>query len=181
MIKHTLATIVLFAALAAPLAAETLVRSTTQIEQLPVQGITLAMTSKEAFETLLSSGFKAGDLRTYEDWDSDGVEFVRGQYGSPDGHSSVFFRRKGERIVTISETFNSPGRPIDAQAAIRAVRKQLSIQEESKKCKAAAAHSGFCEVRDSDDPGQTTVSYTLQILSVMRIVTTSRPKELSLH
>ncbi|MGD2015477.1 MAG: hypothetical protein PVI94_17510 [Desulfobacterales bacterium] len=181
MIIRILTTILLFAILATPLAAEILVRSTTQLEQLPVQGITLSMVPKEAFETLLSAGFKAGDLRTYEDWKSDGVEFVRGRYGSPNGHSSVSFSRRGERIITISETFHSPGNPIDAQAAIKSVREQLSIQEDSNKCRATATHSGLCEVQDSDDPGQATILYKLQILSVMRLMTISRPKELSQH
>jgi hypothetical protein len=181
MIIRILTTVLLFAVLATPLAAEVLVRSTTQLEQLPVQGITLSMIPKEAFETLLSAGFKAGDLRTYEDWESDGVEFVRGQYGNPNGHSSVSFSRRGERIVAISETFNSPGKPIDAQAAIETVREQLSIQEDSNKCRSTATHSGLCEVQDSDDPGQTTISFKLQILSVMRLITISRPKELAQH
>jgi hypothetical protein len=181
MIIRILTTILLFAILASPLAAEILVRSTIQLEQLPVQGITLSMIPKEAFETLLSAGFKAGDFRTYEDWKSDGVEFVRGRYGSPNGHSSVSFSRRGERIVTISETFNSPGKPIDAQAAIEAVREQLSIQEDSKNCRVTATYSGLCEVQDSDDPGQTAISFKLQILSVMRLITISRPKELSQH
>ena len=42
------------------------------------------MIPKEAIETLLSAGFEAGDLRTYVDCDSDGVEFVHGHYGSPE-------------------------------------------------------------------------------------------------
>lgn len=180
MTTRILATVLLLATLAAPLAAEMLVRSTTQLEQLPVQGITLEMTPKKAFETLLSAGFKAGDLGTYEDWDSDGVEFVRGQYGSPNGHSSVFFSRRGERIVGISETFNSPGKPIDAQAAIEAVRRQLNIPADSKNCKTTATHSGLCEVQDSDDPGQATILFKLQILSIMRLITIHRPKELVL-
>ncbi|MEJ2156973.1 MAG: hypothetical protein P8X96_16680 [Desulfobacteraceae bacterium] len=181
MIIRILTAILLFTALTTPATAEVLVRSTAKIEQLSVQGITLAMTPKEAFETLLSTGFKAGDLHTYEDWDSDGVEFVRGQYGSPSGYSSVSFSRQGDRIVAISETFNSPGKPIDAKAAIEAVREQLSIPEDSNKCKTTASHSGLCEVRDSDNPGKTTISFKLQILSVMRLVTISRPKELLQH
>lgn len=181
MIIRILIMVLLFATLATPLAAELLVRSTTQLEQLPVQGITLEMTPRKAFETLLSSGFKAGNLSTYEDWDSDGVEFVRGKYGSPNGHSSVSFSRRGDRIITISETFNSPGKPIDAQAAIEAVRQQLSIRADSNKCKTTATYLGLCEVQDSDDPRETTILFKLQILSVMRLITISRPKELVSH
>lgn len=181
MTIRILTAILLLAILATPLAAEVLVRSTTQLEQLPVQGIRLSMNPEKAFETLLSAGFNAGGLPTYEDWESDGVEFVRGQYGSPNGHSSVSFSRRGERIIAISETFYSPGKPIDAQAAIETVREQLSIQTDSKKCRVTAARTGLCEVQDSDDPGQTTISFKLQILSVMRLVTISRPKELALN
>ncbi len=178
MRAHLYTVVFLCTVLAMPLAAETLVRSTSQLEQIPVQGITLGMTSKKAFNTLLSSGFKAGNLRSYEDWESDGIEFVRGEYGSPNGHSSVSFSRRGERIITITETFNSPGKPIDAITAIDSVREQLGIPEDSKKCKTMAAHSGLCEVRDADDSDQTTVLFKLQILSTMRLYAISRPKEL---
>ena len=164
--------------LGAPLSAEPLVRSTSQMEELRIQGITLGMTAKEAFDTLRGSGFKAGNLQSYNEWESEGIEFVRGQYGSPEGYSSVTFTRRGELIITISETFNAPGKPIDAKSAIDAVRTQLDIPEDSKKCK-TTAHSGLCEVRDSQDPNEITTSYKLQILSTMRLMTISRPKELA--
>lgn len=163
--------------LATPLSAKTLVRSTSQIEALSVQGIRLGMTAQDAFNTLIESGFKAGNLQSYLDWESDGIEFVRGQYASPEGYSSVVFTRRGERILTISETYNSPGKPIDAQSAIDAVRKQLNISEDSQKCK-TTAHSGLCEISDSEEPDQVNTSYKLQILSTMRLITISRPKEL---
>ncbi len=173
--------ILLCVVLATPLSAEPLVRSSSQLEQVSVQGITLSMTPKKAFETLLSAGFKAGNLHSYEDWDSDGVEFVRGQYGSSSGHSSVTFSRRGMRIYYISETFNSPGNPIDAVTAIDKLREQLGIPADSEKCKTVTAHSGLCEVEDAKDPNEITIFFKLQILSTMRIFTISRPKELVQH
>ena len=167
--------------LATPLLAEPLVRSSSQLEQVPVQGITLSMTPKKAFETLRSAGFMAGNLHSYEDWESDGIEFVRGQYGSSSGHSSVTFSRRGVRIYYISETFNSPGNPIDAETAIGKLREQLDIPAESEKCKTVNAHSGLCEVEDAKDPNDITILFKLQILSTMRIVTITRPKEIVQH
>jgi hypothetical protein len=171
----------LLAVLAMPVAADPIVRSAAELEQLPIQGITLAMTPREAFETLLAAGFRAGDLDGYDDWESDGVEFVRGEYGSPGGHSSVQFSRQGDRIVSISETFNAPGSPIDAVAAIGAVRSQLNIPSDNPMCRTAGDHAGVCEVRDAELGSEASVIFTLQIGAVMRLVSVSRSRELAVR
>jgi len=171
----------LLAVLAVPAVADPLVRSSAQLEQVPIQGITLAMTPRQAFDTLIAAGFRAGDLATYEDWESDGIEFVRGEYGSPSGHSSVQFSRRGERIISISETFNAPGSPIDAIAAIGDVRSQLNIPADNPMCRTAGEHVGVCEVRDAELGSEANVAFTLQIGTVMRLVSISRSKELLAH
>ena len=164
--------------LATPAEAASIVRSAAALEQVPIQGITLAMTPREAFQTLRAAGFQAGSLNRFDDWESDGIEFVRGEYGSPAGHSSVSFTRRGDRIISISETYNAPGSPIDAVAAIQALRDQLTIPADEPLCRTAGDHVGVCEVRDAELGSEANILYTLQIGTVMRLVSISRSNEL---
>lgn len=136
------------------------------------------MTAEKAFDELRSAGFSAGSLNTYTDWDTDGIEFVRGTYGNPDGYSSVSMTRRGDRLVIVSETYNAPGAPLDANAEISAVRNQLGLPADSNRCRANAANGGTCQVHDADRPEDVNIRYTLQILSTMRMVSIARTKEL---
>lgn len=171
-----LATLQLFAASLA--AAQDLVRDAAALEQLEIQGVSLSMTAEQAFDKLRSTGFRAGDLDTYAEWDTDSIEFVRGTYGSPEGHSSVAMTRKGDRLVMIGETYNAPGNPIDAEAAISAVKRQLAIPADSIRCKATSATSGACQIQDAELPEDVNIRHSLQIISTMRIATLTRTKEL---
>ena len=65
----------------APAAAENLVRDSAALEQIEIQGVSLSMTAEQAFDALRSAGFQAGNLDTYADWDSDGIEFVSLNWG----------------------------------------------------------------------------------------------------
>ncbi len=80
----------------------------------------------------------------YRDWQTDGIEFVRGKYGSSEGHSSVVLERRGDRLVHIAETFNRPGAPLDARTEIRAVQQQLGIPADEPRCRVASAQGGTC-------------------------------------
>ncbi len=164
--------------LANPANAQKIVRDKAALEQVAIQGVTLSMTAEEAFNALRRTGFKAGDLDEYADWTTDGIEFVRGNYGSPEGFSSVGMERRGERIVWIGETYNAPGSPLDADAEIGAVRRQLGIAADAKRCKTNDANGGTCEVQDAEDNESVNVVYTLQVLSTMRMVSITRSKEL---
>ncbi|MEM9621414.1 MAG: hypothetical protein AAF993_07175 [Pseudomonadota bacterium] len=174
----SLATLLLLTWLPGLVAAEALIRSTAQLEQLPVQGVTLGMTANEAFTTLRNAGFQAGNLQSYSDWDSNGIEFVRGTYGSPEGYSSVFFSRRGERLTTLRETFNAPGQRIDADAAISAIRQQLGIPADAGRCASKSTTAGYCELYDAEPGPEVTLMYKLQIMPGMRIITISRPREM---
>jgi hypothetical protein len=157
--------------------AENLVSDPAALEQVEIQGISLSMTAEEAFETLREAGYQAGDLDTYADWTTDGVQFVRGIYGSPEGYSDMTMTRRGDRIVQITETFNSPGSPLDANAEIGAVKRQLGLPADSNRCRTNGAN-GSCQVQDADAPEDVNIAYTLQVLSTMRMVGITRTKEL---
>lgn len=153
--------------------------SSRQIEPIPIQGITLAMTPNEAFDQLSAAGFRAGSIQSYADWDSDGVAFVRGTYGSRSGYWSVVFTRLGVRVTRISETFNAPGKQLDAEGEIGSAKRHLGITQDTQKCKAASATTGVCGVQDAEANVDAETTYTLQILPGMRMSTASRTKELS--
>jgi len=163
---------------ASHVAAEKLVRSSQLLEQVAVQNVTLGMTAAAAFAQLQAAGFKAGSLNSYADWHTNGIEFVRGTYGSPEGFSSVAMSRRGERLISLTETFNSPGNPIDADAAINGVRQQLGIPADAPRCKTHNAHNGSCQVVDAEQNTEVTIRFTLQIMTTMRMVAVSRPREL---
>ena len=159
-------------------AAEDLVRDAAALEQIEIQGVSLSMSPDQAFDELRAAGFQAGRINTYAAWDTDGIEFVRGTYGSPEGHSSVSMTRRGDRLVNISETYNAPGAPLDANAEINAVKNQLALPAETNRCRTNSANSGTCQVQDADTQEDVNIRYTLQILSTMRMVTITRTKEL---
>ena len=151
-----------------------IVRSPAQIESWPVHGISLSMSAQAAFEHLRANGFTAGSIETYAAWDGDGIEFVRGEYGSPEGYVSLSFIREAGRITQISETFNAPGSPIDAVAEIDALKRFFAVHEEARRCRSTAAHTAYCKVQDSEVDADITHQLTLQILTTMRIVTLSQ-------
>ena len=159
-------------------AAEDLVRDASALEQIKIQGVSLSMTAEQAFDELRAAGFRAGNINAYGDWNTDGIEFVRGTYGSPDGHSSVSMTRRGDRLVNVSESYNAPGAPLDANAEINSVKNQLALPAETNRCGTNSANGGTCQVQDAEAAEDVNIHYTLQILSTMRLVTITRTKEL---
>ena len=150
-----------------------------RIETLPIQGISLAMSPQQAFEHLKAAGYQAGSIDSFLSWDSDGIEFVRGTYGSRDGFWSVSFSRRGDRIVSINESFNAPGKQLDAEAEIGAVRRHLGLAEDTPQCQAPRPNSGSCSVQDAEDNIDAETSYFLQIMPGMRMAGAARVKEQS--
>ncbi len=165
--------------LAANATAEEMVRDAALIETVPIQGVTLAMTPKAAFDHLLGQGFRAGNIQAFDDWEGDGIEFVRGVYGSPDGHTSLVLGRHAGRIIQISETYSQPGRPLDAESEIGDARRHLGITADTVKCKVANPHYGNCRVQDAKETEDVDLVYGLQIMSIMRLAYATRNKELA--
>ena len=46
------------------------VRSQALIQTIPVQGVMLSMTPRQAFETLKARGYSAGNIESFDDWRS---------------------------------------------------------------------------------------------------------------
>ncbi len=154
------------------------VRDGRLIASVKIQGVSLDMTPKDAFEYLFAKGFKAGNIERFSDWDTAGIEFVRGEYGSPSGHSSVVMQRAGDRIVHLAETYNAPGNPIDAEGAIGELRRHFGIDADERKCTTTRPHVGLCEVQDAAEDPDVNQVYAIQILTTMRLVHATRTREL---
>ena len=169
----------IFALMVVNVAAEELVRDSGLIETTPIQGVTLAITPKAAFEFLLAEGFRAGDIQEYNDWQDGGIEFVRGTYGSPDGHTNLVLSRHGERIIQISETYSQPGQPLDAENEIGNARRHFRVSGDTPKCKAANPHNGNCRIPDAENAQDVNLVYGLQVVSIMRSQYATRKKEIA--
>jgi len=154
---------------ALPLNAALLVREVQLVATMPIQGITFETSPRDAFERLRSLGFKAGNIETFDDWDTDGIEFVRGTYADPKGESRIIMSRKDGRITTISETWNRPRDHFNAFELVDEARRHFGIPEDEKECRAVSTTAGRCRVQDRDDPQDVDYVYGLQILPGMLI------------
>ena len=145
------------------------VRATEVIASCPIQGATLDMTPRQAFEHLRSLGYRAGDVGSFEEWDTDGIEFVRGSYAGPDGESRITFARKDGRITKIAETWNRPRDRFSAPTMIGQVKRHFGIADEEPTCRASAEYSGNCRVVDAGDPHDVVLAFGVQVLPGMLI------------
>ena len=85
----------------------------------------------------------------------------------------VLSRREG-RLLSITETYNAPGNPLDAESAIADLRRHFNISGDLQRCMAKAEHRGICEVQDAALPDEVNYAATFQYLTTMRIVSLRR-------
>lgn len=167
--------------LAVPSAASEPVAGTRLLETIAIQGVTLSMSPRQAFDHLKSAGFQAGNINSFAEWEDDGIEFVRGTYGSPDGFWSVTVSRSGEQIIRISETFNAPGMQLDAEAEIGAVKRHFGFTDETRQCAAPRPNSGTCSARDAENGTDAKTTYFIQVLPGMRSSSAGRVNRQETH
>lgn len=144
-----------------------LVRDRQLIETVPFQGVALEMAPKQAFEHLRSLGYQAGNIDTFEDWDTDGIEFVRGTYGGDDGESRITLSRKNGRLTHMTEMWNRPRNKFRAPLLISDARGHFGIAADDPKCVANGEFAGNCRVQDAENPNDVDLVYGLQILPGM--------------
>ena len=145
------------------------VRTTEIIASCPIQGVTFSMSPRQAFEHLYSLGYRAGNIGSFDEWDTDGIEFVRGSYAGPEGESRVTFSRKDGRITGIAESWNRPRDHFSAPEVIERLRQHFGIAGEEPTCRAVAEKSGNCRVVDAGDPHDVKLAFGLQVLPGMLI------------
>ncbi len=163
---------------AASARAAEIVRDPGLIETMPVQGVTLAMTPKEAFDHLIAKGYRAGDITTFEQWDTGGLNLVLGDFSAPEGRSEISLSRArtGDRLVNISETFNRPQERFDTNGEIGAMRDHFGIAADDPKCRLNDAGGGTCRVADAAENANH--AYGLTALPTMILRYATRNKEL---
>lgn len=182
--KKTMSSVVSFVAsmlIAVPGFAAEPVTDTQLIETIPIQGVTLSMSPRQAFDHLKSADFQAGNINSFAEWEGDGIELVRGTYGSPDGFWSVTVSRSGEQIIRISETFNAPGMQLDAEAEIGAVKRHFGFTDETRQCAAPRPNSGTCSARDAENGTDAKTTYFIQVLPGMRSSSAGRVNRQETH
>ena len=150
-----------------PLNAANLVRDSKLVASAPIQGVTFDMSPQQAFEHLYGLGFKAGSIASFDEWQQDGIEFVRGSYDGPAGESRITMSRKDGRITHLSETWNRPRDKFNAVQEIDKAKAHFGIAAEEGTCKAVSDYSGNCRVQDAEDPHDVDLVYGLQILPGM--------------
>lgn len=146
-----------------------LVRSPELVGTYPVQGVELGMSPRQAFDHLVSLGYRAGDIASYDAWRSDGIEFVRGAPREAEGESRVAFSRANGRLTGITETWSRPGNRFSAPRLIDEARRHFGIPEEDPGCRALGEFTGNCRVQDAEDPEQVDLVFGLEILPGMLI------------
>ena len=152
---------------ATELAAAELVRDRQLIETVSVQEVSLATPPREAFDHLFAMGFRAGDIQNFDGWQGDGIELVRS--GGAEGVSRLIMGRRDGRLTSISESWNRPGDPFDAQALIAGARSHFGIGADDPGCRAASERSGNCRVQDAEAPEDVDLVFGLQVLPGMLI------------
>lgn len=159
--------VALICLLFASTASATVVRPAAEIASFPIQGIRFDMSPREAFDQLYAAGYRAGSINSFEEWETDGIEFVRGTYAGPDGESRVTFSRKDGRISGIRETWSRPRDHFNAQTMIGEMKQRFGIGEEEPTCRAAAQTSGNCRVVDAEEPNDVDLALGVQVLPGM--------------
>lgn len=157
--------------------AEPIVRDSSLFETLLIEGLSLSTPPEEAFERLYANGYRAGDIDAYEEWREGSINFVRGEYGAPEGVSSITLGRADGRLALLSQSLNRRG--IDVSAEIGAMQSHFGIGADEPDCRVnAAGAGGACELRDADEPAAVTMQFTMTALPTMILRSVSRPQEL---
>lgn len=160
-----------------PARAAELVRSASQIETIPIQGVTLATPPKEAVERLLAAGYRAGPVKTYADWKERELLLERGGPGAPEGESWVTLARHKGQLTQITEQTNQPKKRFDAVAEIGSVQNHFGITGNDPKCRANGKMAGTCRVQDTTKAEDVNLVFGIQVLSITMNRYATRKKE----
>jgi len=154
-----------------------IIRNASLFETLAIEGVSLATPPEDAFNLLYANGYSAGGITTYAQWTERSLNMVRGNYGGPQGQSSVTLGRADDRLAMITQSLNRQG--IDAAAEISAVQSHFGIAANEPDCKMNnAGTGGSCQLRDLADPAAATMKFSMTALPTMILRSVSRPQEL---
>jgi len=147
-----------------------IVRSQAQIRTLPVQGVTLSMTPRQAFETLVERGYSAANIKSFEDWRSGAIQMVRGSPEDPLGESFVGLGRIPGQLINISEETNKRhGERLDYEAEIAELKLHFGVTKEEPECSVNTDRgAGICSVSDGNK--EKLFAFVCQVRPILRSV-----------
>ena len=135
-----------------PSQAEEIIRDRSMIMSMPIEGVTLNMTPKQAFEHLTSSGFTAVNLAGFKDWTRTGITLRKEGKMKPDGFPKWFIEislgREGRRLINVTESSQRLDRTnFDVVTVIEQVRRHFDIAKDEGECR-SSTQEGVCRVVD---------------------------------
>ncbi|MCU7812528.1 MAG: hypothetical protein KZQ77_15070 [Candidatus Thiodiazotropha sp. (ex Notomyrtea botanica)] len=153
--SHILFTMLFFLCMAMPLYAAEIIRDRGLIMATSVEGVSLNMTPKQAFDHLASNGFKAGNIVRFDDWTTPGIVFRKEGALKPSGYPKWYIEinlgRTEGRLTSITEYSQKLDRTnYNIGAEIDQLRSYFSISEDEPNCK-YSEHGGACSVIDSEN------------------------------
>jgi len=135
-----------------PAQAAEIIRDRSLIMTMPIEGVTLRMTPKQAFEHLTSNGFTAENIVRFQDWTKPGIFFRKQGAMKPSGFPKWFIEislgREGGRLISVSETSQKLDRTnYDIAVEIEQIRRHFGIAGDERKCR-SSKRGGVCSVVD---------------------------------
>lgn len=134
-----------------------------RIQRISIAGISLQLSAKQAFDSLLAAGY-ATDVTRYADWWQAARSFVKGNVDSPrkspEGYSEIVLERNAHQLTAIRLTTINPNNPFDADEEVRRVREFLGIPKDARRCDSKGSY-GSCV---AEDAGRT-AAYSLLLMA----------------
>ncbi|NNC68184.1 MAG: hypothetical protein HKN83_09145 [Gammaproteobacteria bacterium] len=161
----TLVTVLTVLCTALPSYAEEIIRDRSLIMTMPIEGVTLSMTPKQAFEHLVASGFSAENIDRFEDWTTPGISFRKEGAMKPSGYPKWYIEialgQEDGRLIHVSETSQKLDRTnYDLATEINHVRSHFGIAEDEPEC-SYSERGGICSVIDTKNANN--VVYAFQV------------------
>lgn len=135
-----------------PSQAAEIIRDRGLIMSMPIEGVTLNMTPKQAFEQLTSSGFTVVNISRFEEWTRSGITLRKEGKIKPNGFPKWFIEisldREGGRLSNVSESsqkLDSTNYHIAEE--IEQVRHHFGIVGDEREC-SSSPQGGVCSVVD---------------------------------
>lgn len=119
---------------------------------MPIAGITLSMTPRQAFTRLQQAGYRASKADSFDAWRTGSIELVRAANVSGGGESYVFLSRQyPDRLINISETAKPATGEFDLHAEINRMRQYFGISEDERDCEVNdKSRVGVCGIIDGN-------------------------------
>ena len=166
----------------APAAAGEVIRDAASIESFTFEGISLGTPPADALDILLANGYEAGDITSGDQWDTPGVNLVRGSYTLPIGESWITLQRREGRLVQISQTFNrTRGDLFDPAEEIGVMQSHFGIAADDPDCRANEQNAGgSCSIQDAEELSDAEIGVGMTATATMITRAATRPKHLHL-